>query len=393
MRNYWLSIALRRICCLQRRYDKHRYLDTFVYLFYNFVLSCQVLGNKSAVFLEQRQKHLELYLQKVLTFLQLAMCREFVEFLNFNQYDIIYLLQDMAQKFFLQQTNNSHEFTTLEMYAISSRLKMPCPITESYQKSFDFSHVLDYCAQLQEITVRQHHHGKGKSVDAARAPEGDGVPVMVGSSNIDPGTLSFDLIAFRGLKKLLLDGVSPDNITDTGNARETLTNLTIHNTRMTHINQILLCDCIHKDQLDDTKQWSALTHLDLSNNSVRGIDASIALLPKLQILLLDNNRIASIAYLNQLPCLSQLELSRNQIGECVDCHLELGNIRTLNLSQNRLRSLHGFRKMYSLVALDVSNNQVTEITEVDHVAMLPCLEELVLNGNPLATIVGEFGLL
>lgn len=355
----------------------------------------QVLGNKSSVFLEQRQKHLELYLQKVLTFLQLAMCREFVEFLDFNQYDIIYLLQDMAQKFFVQsastavqsniQSNRCHEFTTLEMFAISSRLKMPCPVTEASQKSFDFSHVLDFCSHLQEITVRQLHKDKA-SVDRA---DGDKVTVMVGSSNIDPGALQFDLIAFRGLKKLMLDGVSPENITDISSARESLTHFTINKTTITQINQVLLCDCIHKDQLDHTRNWSSLTHLDLSDNALRGIDASIALLPKLQTLLLDRNRILSIAYLNQLPCLSRLELSQNQIGECVDCHLELGNIRTLNLSQNRLRALYGFRKMYSLVALNVANNQVVEVTEVDHVAALPCLEELVLNGNPLATVVGE----
>lgn len=359
-----------------------------------FFFCIQVIGNKSSVFLEQRQKQLELYLQKVLTFLQLAMCREFVEFLDFNKYDIIYLLQDMAQKFFIQsasttpnvQANGFHEFTTLEMFAISSRLKMPCPVTEASQKSFDFSHVLDYCSHLQAISVCQHRREKTAADPCA---DGDAVSIMVGSSNIDPGTLSFDLIAFRSLKKLTLDGVSPENITDTGSARGTLTHLTIHNTTITQINQILLCDCIHKDQLDPTRNWSALVHLDLSDNAVRGIDASIALLPKLQTLMLDHNRISSIAYLNQLPCLSRLELSQNQIGECADCHLELGNIRTLNLSQNRLRSLHGFRKMYSLVALNVSNNQVDGITEVDHVAGLPCLEELVLNGNPLATIVGK----
>lgn len=347
----------------------------------------KVIGNKNSAFLGLRQKHLELYLQKVLTFLQLAMSREFVEFLDFNKYDIIYLLQDLAHKFFLLGASNAsgashYEFTTLEMYAITSRLKMPCPVTEATRKSFDFSHVLDFCSHLEGITIRQHRSKNGPSED---------ITTMVGHSNIDPATLNFDLIAFRGLKKLVLDGVSPENLTDTGSARETLTNLTIRNTTMSQINQILLCDCIHKDvvQLDTTKSWTALTNMDLSDNAIRSIDASIALLPKLQSLTLDNNRIASIAYLDQLPFLSRLELSQNQIGECVDCHLQLGNIRTLNLSQNRIRSLHGFRKMYSLVALNVSNNQVTELVEVDEVALLPCLEELVLNGNPLATVVGE----
>lgn len=45
--------------------------------------------------------------------------------------------------------------------------------------------------------------------------------------------------------------------------------------------------------------------------------------------------------------------------------------------------------MYSLVTLDVSCNLIADIDEVDHLAGLPCLEEIILTGNPLAGIVGE----
>lgn len=91
------------------------------------------------------------------------MCREFVEFLDFNKYDIIYLLQDLAQLFYLQGDilllNNvvghekSYEFSTLELYAITERLKLPCPISE-VEKIYDFSHVLDFCSQLDCVFVR-----------------------------------------------------------------------------------------------------------------------------------------------------------------------------------------------------------------------------------------------
>lgn len=45
--------------------------------------------------------------------------------------------------------------------------------------------------------------------------------------------------------------------------------------------------------------------------------------------------------------------------------------------------------MYSLVTLDVSCNLIADIDEVDNVAGLPCLEELILTANPVAGIVGE----
>lgn len=125
-----------------------------------FVFVFQVLGNRSHQFLEQRQKDLEKYLQNVLVFLQLTMCREFIEFLDMNKYDIIYLLQDLADIFFqqgemlLQFFNKRYEFSALELYAISERLKLPCPLSDTVEKKYDFSHVIDFCMQLERLIIR-----------------------------------------------------------------------------------------------------------------------------------------------------------------------------------------------------------------------------------------------
>lgn len=110
--------------------------------------------------MEQRQKDLEKYLQNVLIFLQLTMCREFIEFVDMNKYDIIYLLQDLANTFFLQGEmllqffNKRYEFSALEMFAISERLKLPCPTSDVVDKIYDFSHVIDFCSQLERLMVR-----------------------------------------------------------------------------------------------------------------------------------------------------------------------------------------------------------------------------------------------
>lgn len=119
-----------------------------------------MIGNRSPQFLEQRQKDLEKYLQKVLVFLQYRMCRDFVEFLDMNKYDIIYLLQDLAHTFFqqsellLQFFNKRYEFSALEMYAITERLKIPCPSNDVAENIYDFSHVIDFCSQIERLTVR-----------------------------------------------------------------------------------------------------------------------------------------------------------------------------------------------------------------------------------------------
>lgn len=44
--------------------------------------------------------------------------------------------------------------------------------------------------------------------------------------------------------------------------------------------------------------------------------------------------------------------------------------------------------MYSLVTFNVSCNLIENIDEVDSISGLPCLEELILTGNPVAGAVG-----
>uniref|UniRef100_A0A1B0GKV1 Uncharacterized protein n=1 Tax=Lutzomyia longipalpis TaxID=7200 RepID=A0A1B0GKV1_LUTLO len=123
---------------------------------------------------------------------------------------------------------------------------------------------------------------------------------------------------------------------------------------------------------------------NFADNKITSIDESIKLLPKISTLILDRNELTSVQNLSAMPCLSALSLTENKISTCPDWHLQLGNLVTLILSQNFIQSLVGFRKMYSLVNLDVSCNQINDIAEVDHLANLPCLENIKLTGNPVA---------
>lgn len=163
------------------------------------------------------------------------MCREFVEFLDFNKYDIIYLLQDISNTFYQQgetilAASKMHEFNSLDLYAITERLKLPCPSSDSVSKNFDFSHVLDFCSQLQSLVVRPRKvrfegnirkwwikfefclKGQQKPEAISKIERN----TSIGTSNIIPGNLKFDLNAFKALKSFKMYGIRPENICDAG---------------------------------------------------------------------------------------------------------------------------------------------------------------------------------
>lgn len=62
----------------------------------------KAIRNKCPKFVEQRKERLDAYLKSVLQYLQLTMPREFALFLDFHHYDILFLLQDLACKFYTE---------------------------------------------------------------------------------------------------------------------------------------------------------------------------------------------------------------------------------------------------------------------------------------------------
>lgn len=155
---------------------------------------------------------------------------------------------------------------------------------------------------------------------------------------------------------------------------------------------LLLCDAVHRhftheDDLRDLPKWTPLKDLNLSNNSIASIDISVSLCHKLETINLSGNKLSSLDYLTKLPYLISVVASNNSIVELPDLHTKLGNLVHLDLSRNKMTSLIGLACLYSLVSLDVSCNLIVDIDEVHYVSNLPCLEDIVLTGNPVATIV------
>ncbi|KAJ8941440.1 hypothetical protein NQ318_016072 [Aromia moschata] len=265
-------------------------------------------------------------------------------------------------------TNKPHNFSILELHAISEFLRKPYPMVDNTESSIDLSPVLDLCSQLSlvNITGSFNHYLH---------------------SNIVLNKLSFEFSPFKNLKFLNMKNVALDTIFSLGNLRSTLERLNVDNTNATSVCQILQCDVIHKYNLEGSQKWDRLETLNLSNNNLTEIDNTISLVPRLKNLILNNNKLSSISNLSDLSNLSYLSLCKNLITICNDLHTKVGNILTLNLSQNNIVTTKGFSKLYSLENLDLSCNKITDISEIQYLGDLPCLENLVLTGNSVATTV------
>uniref|UniRef100_A0AAG5DIF2 PX domain-containing protein n=1 Tax=Anopheles atroparvus TaxID=41427 RepID=A0AAG5DIF2_ANOAO len=355
----------------------------------------KVIGNKSPTFLKKRQEALEQYLKEMLIFLKVTMPREFVEFLDFHRYDIIFMVQHLACSLFLRgdaflAKSKKYGFSVLELHAISERMKIPCPPTEAANSSYNFSHILDFCAQLETIIVLPTKNSLPTILydDDTDKYIPHALHKPVGSSNLIPVQLRYELSVFKTLRNLIIYGVPTKNIQNVGALRETLSRIEVYKSETKQICQIALCDNVHKDadeeELDKLKQWRNLRHAVFKENQLTDIDRTIRLFPALKDLVLDKNKLESIAHLSHLNNLQVLSLRCNRIVQCPNWHIQLGNLVTLNLAQNRIRLLEGLARLYSLVNLDLSCNAIDDINEIDHIGNLPLLENLRLLGNPVA---------
>ncbi|XP_041983163.1 nischarin [Aricia agestis] len=335
----------------------------------------KVIRNKSPKFVEQRREALDVYLKNVFNFLKLSMPTILAHFLDFHLYDIFFILQELAKKLFLDgdkllECEKTHKFKPIELHAISERLKMACPQTETQDKMYDFSHVLDFCSQVRSLSI-------------------EGSYEKLGTSNIIPNNLQFDLIPFKALLELKIMGVPMSCITSVGTLRETLVSLSVLIASVVSLNEFLLVDVLHKEpsSLADTVIWKKLSSIAFASNNINSIDWAIKLVPKLQHLNLSSNKLDQLCDISSLHQLQVLNLSMNRFQLCENWHAKIGNIVKIDLSQNKVESLRGFSRLYSLQSLDLSCNLVTDVEEVQYICNLPCLEYLRLTANPVASSI------
>ncbi|GAQ89622.1 axonemal dynein light chain 1 [Klebsormidium nitens] len=78
-----------------------------------------------------------------------------------------------------------------------------------------------------------------------------------------------------------------------------------------------------------------------------------------------------------------LSLARNQIKKIENLEAVAETLEELWISYNLLEKLTNLEKLSKLRVLFLSNNKIAEWAEIERLAQLPALEDLLLVGNPL----------
>ncbi|KAA0202552.1 hypothetical protein HAZT_HAZT008825 [Hyalella azteca] len=333
----------------------------------------KIIGNKDPTFIERRRIDLQAYLQGVVALMQRAIADELAEFLLLPQYEMLYLGRSLASDQRFTSHQKQTQLTVLEMHAVST-IEL-CASHPTSGGMHDMVQLAEGAARMRSLTITGSWHKWRES-------------------NIIPNELEFNFNLFKKLHMLHLQDCNVLKITDASSLRRSLVKLNAPGCGLQRICDLLLCDAVHRyfseedmEVLQSLPQWAPLKDLNLSNNAIASIDLSVSLCRKLETINLSGNKLSSLDYLTKLPYLISVVASNNSIVELPDLHTKLGNLVHLDLSRNKMRSLIGLACLYSLVSLDVSSNLITDIKEVEHLSKLPCLEDVVLTGNPVATIV------
>lgn len=334
----------------------------------------KIIGNKEPNFIEKRRVGLEIYLQTVLSFLQKSMPEELLEFLEFDKYDVILIVKKLAVDFFQNGddyllNDNGFNFNVLLLYAISERLKLPCPDSENNE--YNFSHVLDFCSKFKYLAIKGGNH-------------------YVGTSNIIYNKLNFELSSFKNVNKFECYNIAYNMIYNLMTLRDTVRIITVYNSKLKTPEDILLCDNVHKEwsaDMDPSMIWNKVKVVDFSWNEILTLKSLTILTPNVKTINLNGNLLNTIEDLSPLSYLSHLSLSSNNITEVFDLHTKLGNVICLNLSSNKISNLEAFSKLFSLEMLDLGSNLVNDIDQLKHLSGLENMNYLVLSGNPVSTVV------
>ncbi|VBB32666.1 unnamed protein product [Acanthocheilonema viteae] len=140
--------------------------------------------------------------------------------------------------------------------------------------------------------------------------------------------------------------------------------------------------------IENQEKWSSLEETDFSFNELEEIDESISLLNLVRKMNLSHNLLTNIGdHLQHLTMLTELNLSHNAIKDLDMWYTKLGNVKRLYLAGNKISTLNGLHKLYSLEFLDLADNIVASPDDIRAVGTLPCLDHLILRGNPIRQII------
>lgn len=116
---------------------------------------------------------------------------------------------------------------------------------------------------------------------------------------------------------------------------------------------------------------------------IERMDASLSSLKGCVHLSLSSNNIDRISGLNSLPNLKILSLGRNLIKRIEGLDGVKDTLEQLWISYNMIEKLGPLISLKRLRCLFIGNNLIASFGEIERLAELPDLQELVLVGNPI----------
>mmetsp|Transcript_14503 Transcript_14503/g.31104 ORF Transcript_14503/g.31104 Transcript_14503/m.31104 type:complete len:194 (-) Transcript_14503:393-974(-) len=121
------------------------------------------------------------------------------------------------------------------------------------------------------------------------------------------------------------------------------------------------------------------------------LDGTLGSLKKCKHLRLSTNAIDKMGNFSGLDNLQILSMGRNQIKKLEGLEPIADTLEQLWLSYNSISSLAGIEKLSNLQVLFIAQNKIDKWSEVERLAALPKLRDLLLTGNPLAVKANEEG--
>lgn len=113
------------------------------------------------------------------------------------------------------------------------------------------------------------------------------------------------------------------------------------------------------------------------------MDSTLATLKACKHLALSTNAIEKITGLSGMESLRILSLGRNLLKKLENLDSVSETLEELWVSYNQIAGLAGVEKLVNLRVLFISNNKIAAWSDIDRLAGLSKLEELLLVGNPL----------
>ena len=120
-----------------------------------------------------------------------------------------------------------------------------------------------------------------------------------------------------------------------------------------------------------------------SRTFVNKIDSSVGTLAACERLSLSTNMIDKMFPLSGMSSLKILSLGRNNIKKIEKLDDVAGTLEQLWMSYNTISSLDGVLPLTNLRVLYMSQNSIKDWGEIEKLAALPALEEVLLVGNPI----------